>query len=81
MEIDECIEKIANYLCSASEKIIHIDERDDLIELGLLNSLKLINLIVFIENIRGQTIAIEDISIEKLRTISSIRENFFTNRE
>lgn len=78
MSILESISQITEYIKSQNEPIqIEIDEDTNLIEAGLIDSLKIMHLIVIIENLRGSPINLEDISLERLSSIKSIKENFF----
>lgn len=78
MNILESISQITEYIKSQNEPIqIEIDEDTNLIEAGLIDSLKIMHLIVIIENLRGSPINLEDISLERLTSIKSIKDNFF----
>ncbi len=78
MSILESISQITEYIKSQNEPIqIEIDEDTNLIEAGLIDSLKIMHLIVIIENLRGSPINLEDISLERLTSIKSIKDNFF----
>lgn len=78
MSILESISQITEYIKSQNEPIqIEIDEDTNLIEAGFIDSLKIMHLIVIIEKLRGSPINLEDISLERLTSIKSIKDNFF----
>lgn len=78
MTIEIAIEKVRDYLKEQGrEKNIAIDDELDLIESGILDSLQIMALVIVIEKIRQKPIAIEDLSMEHLRSITLIQKNFF----
>ncbi len=77
MNIEQSLARIRTWL--REQNADHHGEIDpdlDLVASGLLDSLKTMNLVVLIEQLRNQPIALEDMSIERLKTLSLIRQNF-----
>jgi acyl carrier protein len=76
----EVVEKLKAYLLSANRhRAIDIEDETDLVDCGLMDSLRLMGVVVLIEEFCGRQIPLEDISIDKLRTISKIKSNFLCN--
>ncbi len=77
MNIEEKLNSIRSHLLEQSDnKEIEISDELDLIESGILDSLKTMILVVFIEKIRNKPIPIEQMSMDRLKTINLIKENF-----
>lgn len=71
------VEEIRKYLAGINtHRSVVVEDDTDLIESGVLTSLKMMELIVLIEGLRGSAISLEDIDIEKLRTLKDIRSNY-----
>ncbi|MCY9589762.1 acyl carrier protein [Paenibacillus chitinolyticus] len=56
---------------------LQIDENDNLLEHGYIDSLSMVDMIVFLEEQVGREIVIEDYDIRKFYTLKSIYETFF----
>lgn len=77
MNIEQCLASIKAWLLEQNaDHQGEIDPDLDLVESGLLDSLKTLTLVVLIEKLRNQPIALEDMAIERLQTLSLIRQNF-----
>ncbi|UTY57461.1 phosphopantetheine-binding protein [Massilia sp. erpn] len=78
MTIENSIAQVRDYL-RQQNKLSHIAIEDDLdlIESGVLDSLKIMALVIVIEKIRNQAIELEELSMDNLRTVNLIRKNFF----
>jgi acyl carrier protein len=77
MNIDQCLASIKTWLLEQNaDHHAEIDPDLDLVESGLLDSLKVMTLVVLIEKLRNQPIALEQMSIERLKTLTLIRQNF-----
>lgn len=78
MSVENAIAQVRDYLAQQNTTPgLQIDDDLDLIESGVLDSLKLMTLVIVIETVRGRAIAIEEMSVDHLRTIDLIRQNFF----
>ncbi|MBT2765874.1 phosphopantetheine-binding protein [Paenibacillus sp. ISL-20] len=56
---------------------IQINETDNLLQFGYVDSLTLVDLINFLEQLVGHEIKIEEMDIRKFYTLESIYETFF----
>ncbi|MES2740700.1 MAG: hypothetical protein V4754_07080 [Pseudomonadota bacterium] len=78
MSVENAIAQVRDYLQQQNSKPGLLIEDDlDLIESGVLDSLKLMTLVIVIETVRNKSIAIEEMSVDHLRTVNLIRQNFF----
>lgn len=66
-------EKIQNYLIDiAKKKNVEIDEDTDLYETGILDSMEMIMLLVYIDEKLGIKISIENLKADNFNTINAI---------
>lgn len=56
---------------------VSIEPNQDLFKTGVIDSLKTMELIMFIESLRGEPVDLADITPEKLKTVETISNNFF----
>lgn len=78
MNIEDALAQVRSYLAEQNPSpALAIDDDTDLIESGVLDSLKIMTLVIVIEKIRQKTIEIEELSMDHLRTVNLIRRNFF----
>lgn len=80
MLVETAIAQVRDYLAQQNTTPgLTIEDDLDLIESGVLDSLKMMTLIIVIETIRGRPIEIDEMSVDHLRTVDLIRQNFFAN--
>ena len=78
MTKQEVYERIAERIKKSRElEEVEINESDNLLEHGYVDSLTLVDLIAFLEEMIGHEIKIEDLDIRKFYTLESIYETFF----
>lgn len=76
---ESILQSLRDWLRSASSKnaTIEIDADTDIIESRILESLQLVELVLFLEKKTQRAILAEDLNPAKLRTLNSIYDNFF----
>jgi acyl carrier protein len=62
-------------------KTNHISEKDNLFDLGYIDSLNVVELILFIEEKTGKEIPIENYTPRTFHTMKQIFDTFFDNEE
>lgn len=78
MTIENSIAQVRDYLREQNKlPDIVIEDDLDLVESGVLDSLKIMALVIVIEKIRNRAIELEELSMDNLRTVNLIRKNFF----
>jgi acyl carrier protein len=76
---DLILQSLRDWLKSANPNYatIDIDADTDIIESRILESLQMVELILFLEKKTGRAILVEELNPAKLRTLNSIYNNFF----
>jgi acyl carrier protein len=70
-------ELVVEFLTEGRPHLGDIDARADLIESRVLDSLRFVEFLYFIEERTGQEISLEDVSPEDFRTVEAIVTRFF----
>jgi acyl carrier protein len=74
----ETEQKILEFLRNThSEKNMHIDLDTELLLSGIIDSFSVANLILFLEELSGQTIEMNDQTLMSLTSVRKIHETFF----
>lgn len=68
---------VIEFLTTGREHLGEIDPRADLIESRVLDSLRFVEFLYFLEQRTGQEISLEDVTPEDFRTVESIVARFF----
>ena len=73
------MQSLRDWLKSANPNhaTIDIDADTDIIESRILESLQMVELILFLEKDTGRAILVEELNPAKLRTLNSIYNNYF----
>jgi acyl carrier protein len=76
---DSILQSLRDWLRSANPNYAatEIDADTDIIESRILESLQMVELILFLEKETGRAILVEELNPAKLRTLNSIYNNFF----
>jgi len=76
------IDRLRGWLTRANPEIarMDVDSRTDIIESRILESLQVVEFILFIEAESGRPILSEALNPDDLRTLDSIYEHFFEER-
>jgi acyl carrier protein len=79
---DSILQSLRDWLRSANPNYAatEIDADTDIIESRILESLQMVELILFLEKKTGRAILVEDLNPAKLRTLNNIYNNFFEHR-
>jgi len=79
---DLVIERLRSWLTRTNPGIagMHIDGQTDIIELRILESLEIVEFILFLEAESGLQILSEALNPADMRTLDSIYERFFVER-
>jgi acyl carrier protein len=75
------VEKLKRFLRENTKAVRAFSDTDDLIETGILDSLRFLDFIHLIEEESGKTIDMEDLNIDDFRTIERISEVYFPYRQ
>jgi acyl carrier protein len=80
---NSALQGLRDWLTRANPKCagIDIDPDADIIESRVLESLQMVELILFLEQTTGRTILVEELDLRMLRTLNRIYENFFETRQ
>lgn len=77
MSLESALARVREYF-RENYSDVELSDDYDLVANDLLTSLQMMGLVVLLEKLRGKPIALEDIDIEKLRTISLIKQNYLS---
>ena len=79
MDKDAVLDRLRTWLIAANPKVagMTLGPDTDIIESRILESLQVVELILFLEAETGESILTEDLDPNKLRTLDSIYESFF----
>jgi acyl carrier protein len=80
---DAIYDRLRTWLIRANPAVagMTIEPDTDIIESRILESLQVVELILFIEGESGESVLAEDLDPNKLRTLCSIYEAFFRGHE
>ena len=70
-------DQIVAWLRETNPDATTIDETTDLFESGLVTSIQFVELVLLVEELSGQEIAVDDNAVERFRTLQAISENYF----
>lgn len=73
------LDPIINFLQSRHPAMGAIAPDVDLVDTRIIDSLDFVEMVFLIESATGQEINLEEISVDKLRSLQAIEENFFQN--
>ena len=78
-ERDAVFQILRDWLCTTNPAaaVMHLDPDTDIIEARVLESLQVVEFILFLERASGRDILAEDLNPASLRTLNSIFVNFF----
>ncbi len=68
---------VREFILDKSGQSRTVNDTDDLIESGLIDSLRFLDFIMLIEELSGRKIAIDDLDVAQFRTLKSIEKAFF----
>jgi acyl carrier protein len=76
---DSVLQSLRDWLrrVNPNHPAVCVDPDTDIIESRILESLQVVELILFLEQKTGRTILVEDLDPATLRTLNSIYKNFF----
>lgn len=75
--MEQPISGLRDFLQSLHTEPITVGDNDDLIEKGIVDSLRFLEFIHLIEELSGRTIDVENLNIDDFRTLSRIDQVFF----
>lgn len=73
------IQKIKDWIQELNPDGIHFTNETDLIESGILDSMQMVNLVLFIEEVQGKLIPEEKIRPEYFKSIATIEKNIINS--
>lgn len=79
MQESEIRERLRDWILRRSQSKAKTELKDDtpILESGLLSSLDVVELILFIENLKGAEVDVDDIEPEVLTNVNTIYDGFF----
>ncbi|WUH98864.1 hypothetical protein OHR68_36035 [Spirillospora sp. NBC_00431] len=81
MTEQQMLDEIEKWLRSQDSAITTLDLDTDLVETGLVTSLKIVELTFLIGRLTGRTIDLEGLRLEQFRTLRNISEGFLRHQE
>jgi acyl carrier protein len=75
--LDTIQHQLIDWIAKHKERAVSIALDTDLVESRLIDSLQFVSFLLFVEELRGREIPETEISLDKFRTIRSIKSNFF----
>ena len=70
-------DQIVAWLRETNPDATTIDDTTDLFESGLVTSIQFVELVLLVEELSGQEIAVDDNAVDRFRTLQAISENYF----
>ena len=70
-------DQIVAWLRETNPDATTIDNTTDLFESGLVTSIQFVELVLLVEELSGQEIAVDDNAVERFRTLQAISDNYF----
>ncbi|WP_029030489.1 phosphopantetheine-binding protein [Salinarimonas rosea] len=71
------IERLRTFIRDNQDEPRAFTEHDDLIESGLIDSLRFVDFVLLVSELCGRDIPLDDIDIEAFRTLDAIRAAWF----
>lgn len=81
MTEQQMLDEIEKWLRDRNEEVPPLDKDTDLVETGLVTSLKIVELTFLLGKITGRKVDLEGLKLNQFRTLGSISENFLRPRE
>lgn len=81
MTEQQMLDEIEKWLRARNEEVPPLDKDTDLVETGLVTSLKIVELTFLLGKITGRKVDLEGLKLNQFRTLGSISENFLRPRE
>lgn len=75
------IERLRSFIRDIQDEPRAFTDSDDLIETGLLDSLRFVDFVLLVAELSGRDIPLDDIDIEAFRTLDAIRAAWFAPAE
>jgi acyl carrier protein len=75
------IERLRTFIRDIQDEPRAFTDADDLIETGLIDSLRFVDFVLLIAELSGRDIPLDDIDIEAFRSIDAIRRAWFAPAE
>ncbi|MNW37831.1 D-alanine--poly(phosphoribitol) ligase subunit 2 [compost metagenome] len=80
MEKIQFFNELKRYLIERNlTNVTEIEEDSDLIRTGIVDSFSLTELILFIEDLTGHEIPVDDFEVDSIRSFNAIYNTFFCN--
>jgi acyl carrier protein len=76
-EMSRKIQKVREFIIDKHGGNCAFSDTDDLIDCGLIDSLRFMDFVLLIEELSGRPIPLDDLDIEQFRTIDNINKSFF----
>ncbi|MBA3773796.1 MAG: acyl carrier protein [Ramlibacter sp.] len=77
--MNDAIQKIRQFIAAGHEKPVVFSDTDDLLESGLVDSLRFVELVMLIAELSNREIAMDAIDIENFRTVENIWLTYFSS--
>lgn len=76
--MNDPIVRIRQFIRDRQDEPREFADGDDLIEGGLVDSLRFVDFVLLVSELSGREIPLDDIDIERFRTLDAIRAAYFT---
>lgn len=75
--MSDALQKIRQFIAAGHERPVQFSDTDDLLEDGLVDSLRFVEFVMLIAELSNRQIALDTLDIEEFRTVQTIRQTYF----
>jgi len=75
------VDRVRRFIAEKNEGRAGFADGEDLIESGLIDSLRFVEFVLLIAELSGRTVDLDDVNIDEFRSIDAIRTAFFSGAE
>jgi acyl carrier protein len=76
--MNDAVQKVRQFIAAGHKKPVVFGDADDLLESGLVDSLRFVELVMLIAELSNREIALDAIDFENFRTVENIRLAYFS---
>ena len=71
------VEPVRRFIAAKNEDRTEFKDHDDLIENGLIDSLRFVEFVLLIEELSGRVVDLANVNIDDFRSVDAIRSAYF----
>lgn len=75
--MNDPMQRVRKFIVDIHDGAASFEDTDDLIEKGLIDSLRFVEFVLLISELSGREIDLEKLNIDEFRSIAAIRATFF----